>query len=129
MDSAILNLGSLRRAPEMQRHLANHFVANEPSPRRTQGSSHGFHSNPLRRIVKGQRRVGEKARAHPRTKSGLRMPDLLPAGTWLARRLAVKLQLLPATDELHLSSRLVKQSCQIHRRRSATDHNHVAASK
>src|SRR5580692_1974615 len=105
MDSAILNLGTLRRAPEMQLHFPDHFVSNEPSTRRAKSCANRFHPKTFGQIVKRHRGISKKARAHPRTETGLRMPDLLPQRAWLASRLAVEFQFLPATDELHAGAR------------------------
>src|SRR5271165_2435713 len=129
MHFAVPNLGTSWRVSEMQRQFPDHFVANEPSTRRTKGSTHGLDAKPLRQIVKSEWRVRKKPRAHAGTKPRLRMPDLLPPRAWLARRLAMKLQLFPATDELHISASFAKQSCQIQGGGSATDHDDVAAAE
>src|SRR5580704_12496910 len=129
MHSAVPNLSALGRASQMQRHFPDHFVANEPPPRRTECSSDSFHSKLLRQIVKGHRKVSEEARTHSRTEPGLWMSDLLPASAWLTRWLAMELQFFPAADQLHMSASFVKQSRQIQRGRSAANDHNVATPK
>src|ERR1700722_11510627 len=100
MDSAILNLSNLGCAAKVQLHFPDHFVSNEPSPGGAESCANSFHPKTFRQIMKGQRGIGKKARAHTGTKAGLRMPNLLPARAWLARRLAMGFQLRPAPNQL-----------------------------
>src|SRR5271163_3489017 len=113
----------------MQRYFADHFVANEPSPRRAKSPTDSFDPKSLRQVVKGHGQVSKEARTHSRAKSGLWMSDLLPSRTWLSCWLAVELQFFPAADELDMSASFVKQSRQIQRGRSAANHYDVATLK
>src|SRR5271169_7199614 len=129
MNSAVLNLGALRRASQMQRHFPDHFVANEPSSRGSQASSDRLQPKTLGQVVKCARRIGKKARAHAGTKPRLRMPELLPLRAWLARGLAMELQFVLSADKLHVSARLVQQSRQIQCGSSAADHDNASPSE
>src|SRR5207244_10745839 len=80
----------------------------------------------LGQIMKCHRCIGEETRSQARAKPRLRMPNLLPRRARLSRWHAVKPQLLTA-DQLHIGSGLVKQSSQVDRRSTATNHNHAAA--
>src|SRR5580658_9888911 len=129
MDFTILHLGALRRASQMQRQLSDDFVANEPSTRRAQSFADDVQAQLFRQIVKCPRSIGIESRTRSRTKAGLRMPDLLPPRTWLARRLTMEMQFSSAADHLHICPSLAQQSCQIQSGSSATDHHNAATSE
>ena len=60
---AVLNLGALGRASEMQRHFPDHHVSDKPPSRGSKGPPDDFEAKPFGQIVESSGRIGKKARS------------------------------------------------------------------
>src|ERR1700733_14879619 len=100
MQAAILNLGILRCASQMQRHFPDDLVSDEPSTRGTESLADYIQAHLFGQIVKCPRSVRIESRTYSGTKPRLRMPNSMPPRTGFAQRSAVKFQRVLACNEL-----------------------------
>src|SRR5439155_1507366 len=100
---AVLDLGTLGRVSEQERHAAHDLVFGKPASRRTKVGADRLEAETLGQIVKRHRCVGKEARPPTGANSRLRMAHSLPPRTGLVYRLLVmEIQRCLAGYELHV---------------------------